>query len=317
MNRLKRTNSKLISWAILLTLVLIWGSSFILIKKGLGIFSNAEVGALRIVLSFLFLLPPAINSLKKVKKKEWMSLFFVGIIGSGAPAFLFAKAQTGIESNLAGILNSLTPLFTLIIGVSFFTLKTRWFNILGVFLGLMGAVGLLSVSGGKTLEFNLSYAAYVIIATICYATNVNVLKKYLQRLDAVSITSISFFLIGLPVMLYLILFTDFTTQLTADKDALEGLGYIAILAVFGTVLALIGFNYLIKISSPIFAASVTYMIPIVAVIWGIVDGEKFDAIYFVWIFLILVGVFLVNLNYRTRLFAGLFKRKDKIQTANR
>jgi len=254
------------------------------------------------VISFVFLLPLALPGLKKTKKKHWIPLIVVGIVGSGAPAFLFARAQTGIDSNLAGVLNSLTPLFTLIIGAAFFSLKSRWFNVTGVFIGLLGAIGLISVSGTGDFYFNIGYAFYVLLATICYALNVNVLKKYLKELNALTITSVSFLIVGIPSTLYLFIFTDFFTQLTYEKEALTGLGYLAILAVLGTGLALIAFNYLIKIASPLFAASVTYLIPIVAVFWGVIDGEAFSLIYVLWILLILAGVFLVNLNYRAKIF---------------
>jgi drug/metabolite transporter (DMT)-like permease len=294
----KELKSKIIAWGILIGLVIIWGSSFILIKNSLQFYSSEVVGAMRIVISFLFLLPFAIPRLHKIKKSEWKYLAIIGVVGSLAPSFLFAKAQTGIASNLAGILNSLTPLFTLVVGLLFFRLKTRWYNVLGVMLGLLGAIGLISVSGGQTFSFNFSYAIYIIIATLCYAINVNVVKKYLKGPDAISITSISFFILGLPIVIYTLLFTDFISEFQTQENAYEGLIYIAILAIFGTGLALIAFNYLIKISTVIFAASVTYLIPIVAVIWGILDGELFETAYVMWILVILLGVFLVNLNYQ-------------------
>lgn len=288
-----KNKKKIIPWIILLALMLTWGSSFILIKRGLEIFSSVEVGALRICITFIIFIP-FIKRFSKIKTEQWKYLFVVGIVGSGAPAFLFAKAQTGIDSNLAGILNSLTPLFTLIISISLFKVKSRLINILGVLIGLVGAAGLLYVSGNKGFEFNLSFAIYVIIATICYATSVNFVKNYLQDIDSLTITAFSFLLIGLPVLFYLIFFTDFTNQLVSDSRALEGLGYLSILAIIGTGLALTVFNYLVKITTAVFASSVTYLIPIVAIIWGIIDGEKFNLIYLFWISLILLGVFLVN-----------------------
>jgi len=283
-----------IAWSILAGLALIWGSSFILIKRGLETFSSAEVGALRISITFLVLSPFAITRIRKLKLREWKYLVLVGLIGSGFPAFLFAKAQTGIDSSLAGILNSLTPLFTMIIGLSFFSLKTRWFNIAGVFIGLAGAVGLISISGGRSFEFNFQYAIYIIIATVCYATNVNVVKYKLKEIDALTITVFSFFLIGLPVLLYLLIFTDFIRLISTEQAALTGLGYIIILAVIGTALALFAFNKLVKLASPVFASSVTYLIPIVAISWGAIDGEKMSPMSFLWMGVILLGIFLVN-----------------------
>jgi len=284
----------IIAWGILAGLAIIWGSSFILIKRGLETFSSTEVGALRISITFLFLSPLAFSRIRRLTRKEWKFLALNGMIGSGFPAFLFAKAQTGIDSSLAGILNSLTPLFTLLIGLIFFSYKTRWFNILGVLIGLTGAIGLISISGGKSFEFNFHYAVYIIIATICYATNVNLVKFKLAGTDALTITVFAFFIIGLPVLLYLLIFTDFIRQVTTEPQALKGLGYISILAVVGTGLALIAFNKLVKVASPLFAASVTYLIPIVAVSWGAIDGEEISSLSYIWMVVILLGIFLVN-----------------------
>jgi drug/metabolite transporter (DMT)-like permease len=284
----------LLSWPILFFLMIVWGSSFILIKRSLVVFSPQEVGALRIVITFIALLPLAIIRIKQIHGKTWSILVITALLGSGLPPFLFARAQVGIDSNLAGILNSLTPLFTLIFSLFFFRFKAKWYNVLGVFIGLSGAVGLLQVSGGNEFTFNFKYAIYVILATMCYAMNVNLIKSYLKEIDAVSITAFTFFILGIPVLIYLLIFTDFTAQLSHDPNVLSGLGYMAILALAGTALALILFNRLIKISTPLFASSVTYLIPVVAVVWGIIDGEAFELSFFIWIGLILGGVFLVN-----------------------
>jgi len=182
----------------------------------------------------------------------------------------------------------------MIIGVGFFALKTRWFNIAGVLIGLAGAIGLISISGGKSFEFNFQYAVYIIIATICYATNVNVVKYKLRDIDALTITVFSFFIIGLPVLLYLLIFTDFIRQIFTEPAAWKGLGYVGILAVIGTAFALFAFNKLVKLASPVFAASVTYLIPIVAISWGAIDGEKMTPVSFIWMGVILLGIFLVN-----------------------
>jgi drug/metabolite transporter (DMT)-like permease len=283
-------------WLILLGLVLTWGSSFILIKQGLECFSydSKVVGSLRIVITFLVLLPFALMKIRKIRRREWKVLIIVGIISNGAPAYLFAYAQTGIDSSMAGILNSLTPLFTLIIGFAFFHLKAKWFNIIGIIAGLAGAVGLIHYSGDGGFILNFNYAAFILVATICYATSVNIIKTHLADLDAVSITAYSFFIIGFPVSFYLIFFTDFLHYMSAGVDAWEGLGYISILAILGTAIALIFFNQLIKMTNALFAASVTYLIPIIAIGWGILDGEQLEWNYLIWIFLILGGVYLVN-----------------------
>lgn len=283
-----------VSWLILLLLGLTWGSSFILMKKGLQVYSNTELGALRIVISFLFLLPFALVRIRNIRAKTWLVLLLAGILGNGAPAFLFAKAQTVIDSSVAGILNSLTPLFTVLVGVAVFRLKLRWFNFLGVILGLAGAVGLLAVSGSGEFSFRFGFALYIIFATIFYAVNVNIIKSYLNHVDSIGIVSLSFMLIGPPVLIYLLLFTDFVPRLTTHPQAFTGLAYIATLAIGGTALALMLFNKLLKMTDPVFASSVTYLIPIIAIVWGVLDGEKFNLSYLLWIFMILSGIILVS-----------------------
>lgn len=282
------------SWLILFTLVLVWGSSFILIKKSLMYFSALEVGLLRIVITFVFLLPIAIKNISKVNRKQKYYLLLSGIVGSLFPSLLFAFAQSGINSSLAGSLNSLTPLFTLLIGLVFFHLKSRWYNIVGVFIGLAGALGLIYVSGNSGFALNLKYGGLVIAATICYAFNVNFIKTFLKEVDSVTITVLTFYFIGFPATLFILFFSDVPGKLIHQQEVWAGFGYLAILSIVGTGLALMIFNKLIKISSPVFASSVTYLIPVVAIIWGVVDGEALKPAYVLWFLLILFGVFLVN-----------------------
>ncbi len=284
----------LLSWLILTSLVLVWGSSFILMKKALLYFSGVEVGLLRIVITFLFLAPLILKRILKLNKKYFLILTISGIVGSVIPALMFAIAETGIDSSIAGTLNSLTPLFTLIIGVLFFHIHTRWFNVAGVIIGLAGALGLIWVSGGGQLSVNALYASLVVIASICYAINVNLVKTFLKDINSLDITVLTFFFVGLPTLIYVLIFTEIPHTLLTNSKAWEGMGYLSILSVVGTGLALIAFNKLIKLSSPIFASSVTYLIPIVAILWGVYDGETFTFSYFLWILLILGGVFLVN-----------------------
>ncbi len=279
---------------ILLALVLVWGSSFILIKRGLEHFDAATVGALRVALSFLFLLPLAVRRIGKVSRKEFGWLTLSGLVGSLIPAYLFAHAQTGLDSGTAGLLNALTPLFTLIAGLFFFRLKVRWIQVAGVLVGLAGAIGLISSSGGKSLGFNLPYASLIILATVLYAFNVNLIKSRLHRVDSISITSLTFLVPGLIASVILLTTSPFIINLSIDPNAWVGLGYIALLAFLGTALALMAFNMLIKLTGPVFASSVTYLIPVVALMWGVVDGEFFSPVYLFWIGMILGGVLLVN-----------------------
>lgn len=293
-----------ISWLILFSLMLTWGSSFILMKRALLSFSGTEVGLLRIVLTFLFLLPFSFKYIGKIDRKYFWPLLISGIIGSVLPAILFAIAETRIESGLAGTLNSLTPLFTLLLGLAFFGFKTRWINVLGVFIGLAGAAGLMISSSGNHLGGEFWYSFLVVIASVCYAINVNLVKRYFSGLNSMEITVMTFFYIGIPTLIWVLFFTRIPNLLWTHPDVWEGMGYLAILSVVGTGLALIAFNKLIKMSSPVFASSVTYVIPIVAIMWGILDGERFSVVYFFWMLLILGGVFLVNAKPRLKIKLG-------------
>ncbi len=300
------------SWIILLLLSLVWGSSFILIKKSLIYFTATEVGLLRVVLSFLFLLPVAVMQVRNISRKQFLYLSISGFVGSLLPALLFAKAQTVISSGLAGTLNSLTPLFTLILGVFFFHLRVRWYNTLGVFMALAGAVALVYVSSGQHLSFNSGYAFLVVLATLCYAFNVNFIKTFLKDLSSLTITTFSFFYIGIPATVYILIFSEVPHKLVQNTETLTGLVYLLILSVVGTALSLIVFNKLIKISSPVFASSVTYLIPVVALAWGIIDGEIFRLSYFLSFLFILTGIFLVNASPYSKLNISswlLFKKR--------
>ncbi|MDY0076766.1 MAG: DMT family transporter [Bacteroidales bacterium] len=289
-------NQPLLAWLILAGLVLTWGSSFILIKRALVYYSAIEVGALRVVITFLFLLPFALPRLKKLAKKDLIWLALAGTVGSFFPAFLFAAAQKGIDSSTAGLLNSLTPLFTLIIGLIIFSIKVKKIQIIGVLVGLLGAFGLVSSSGGHDFSFNIPYALMVVLATIFYAVNVNLIKAKLGHIKSITITAMTFFIVGLPAAIILFGTTDFVHKIQHEPEAWTGLGYLAILAIVGTGIAMMGFNMLIKITTPIFASSVTYLIPVVALLWGIIDGEYFHPGFLIWIGLIIGGVLLVNRN---------------------
>ncbi len=284
----------ILPWIIYFTLALIWGSSFILMKKALITFSSLELGASRIVITFLFLLPFTIKRFKTVPRKVWKFIGIAGLIGNGIPAFFFAYAQTGIDSSTAGILNSLTPLFTMIAGLLFFNTSTRWYNLLGLIIGLLGALGLMMISGGKSLQFNFSYGIFIIVATMLYAVNANLLKKFLHSVDAITITAFAFFIIGIPATFYLFLGTDFLNSVTHKANGWEGLMYVSILAIVGTALSVIAYNKLIKTTTAVFASSVTYLMPVIALLWGVSDGELFTWSHLLWILLIVVGVFLVN-----------------------
>jgi drug/metabolite transporter (DMT)-like permease len=284
----------LLDWSVLIALMLIWGSSFILIKKGLLSFDNLQVGALRVSISFFALMPFAVFRLRKLKMRNFHLFLIAGLLGNALPAFLFAKAQTGMDSLMAGILNSLTPLFTLLLGVWFFGRKTHWLNVMGVFIGFIGAAGLLYVAGGGSFTVSILPALFVILATICYAVQMNFIKNYLTGYDPITIASLAFVFIGIPAVAYLFLFSDFLFRMTHVPGSWQGLGYIAILSVLGTAIAIIANFWLIKRTSALFASSVTYLMPMVSIAWGILDGEPFLVIFTLWIAVILLGVYMAN-----------------------
>ncbi len=280
-------------WMILALLALVWGSSFILIKKGLTAFSAGEVGALRIVSAAAFLLPVAVPKIGKLSAKQKWILLVIGFVGSFIPAFLFAIAQTSLSSSLTGILNALTPLCTLLLGAAFFGKTITAKNGIGLGIGFIGSLILiLGGTGNSVGEFNI-YALLVIGATICYGLNLNIIKNYTPELNPVIITSVSLLFVLPLAAVYLFGFTDFAEHAQQPASHWPLLAVIA-LGVIGTALALILFNKLVQMQTAVFASSVTYVIPIVAVIWGVLDGEALSVYHFLGMGAILCGVYVAN-----------------------
>ena len=285
-------NKRWFQFSILLVLAFIWGSSFILIKIGLKSFANDQAAAIRIFLASLVLLPYSIKNLKELRKKDLSSLLIAGFIGSFLPAFLFTKAQTRIDSALAGILNSLTPVFTVVIGLLFYKIVIKKRQVAGVILGLLGAVGLIALNQGlSNIRINY-YALFIVLATTFYGININVIKSNLTHLTGVQITSLSFMFIG-PVALIYLFTTDFVPVIQHPAWPWH-LAALALLGIVGTAFAMLLMNSLIRYASPVFASSVTYIIPIFAILWGFADGEHISVIHFLCMFLILFGVYLTN-----------------------
>lgn len=292
----QRNDSGFLPWIMLSVLVVIWGSSFILIKRGVEVYSSVEVGTIRIMVAFLVLFPFALKRINKISRKKLMIITITGFIGTGLPAFLFAKAQTQIDSSLAGILNSLTPLFTLVLGLMFFRQKTRWVNVIGVLLGLIGAIGLIYSTSDGSFEFHFSFAIYAIIATMLYAVQSNMVKYYLNDVPTLTIASLGFFFIGFPATIVLFFFTDFPVLIVEHPNGMSAFLYVALLGFLASAVAIIIYNRLVQITNAVFATSVTYFVPILALFWGILDGEKFPIPAFLFAGVILIGVVLVNLR---------------------
>jgi len=278
---------KIWHWLVLGLLSLIWGTSYILMKKGLESFSFFQIASLRIFITFICLLPVAIRNIRKISRENILSIAVIGFMGNGIPAFLFPMAQTRIDSSLAGMLNSMSPVFTLLIGVVVYKRKGIKTQIVGVLLGLLGAVGLLY---NKSFTFNY-YGLFVVLATLLYGFSANEVSR-IKGINGLQITSLAFFLIG-PLAAIHLLCTDFSTAVQTE-NWLRNLGFIAILAIMGSATALALFYLLIRDTSPVFASIVTYFIPVVATLWGLSDNEHLTSSMLVSVIFILAGVYIIN-----------------------
>jgi drug/metabolite transporter (DMT)-like permease len=283
-----------IKWIYLLILSIIWGSSFILIKKSLLGLTPYQLGALRTIITGVILLVAGYSKLKNIPKPKWKWLFISGLLGSFIPAFFFAIAETEIDSAVTSILNSLVPLNTILLGFAVFRITSTKRQILGVIIGFIGTAILILKGAELNPNQNYLYAGFVIASTLMYAANVNIIKRYLQDVKPLAIAAGNYVFIVVPAIVVL-LFTDFFTQERfSNSNFSSALLYIIILSVLGTAMAKVVFFKLVQISTPVFASSVTYIMPIVALIWGIIDGETFSFIQGLAALLILVGVYLAN-----------------------
>lgn len=285
---------KNIKWIYLILLSLVWGSSFILIKKGLVGLSPLELGSFRIIFAAIFLGMIGFKSLLKINRSQWRWIFLSAFLGSFFPVYLFAFAETEIDSAIASILNSTTPLMTLILGILFFRIAFTQNKALGVIIGLLGTLGLIFSGAQVNPDQNYFYSGLVIVASACYAINVNIIKRYMHDISALGITTGNFLVLLIPSLIVLY-FTGFSVDEVSENPELSlSLLYVLILGVVGTGIAMIIFNKLIQISDPVFSTSVTYTIPLVALGWGFLDGELFSYLQLISALVILLGVFLVN-----------------------
>lgn len=278
---------------LIIVLAIIWGSSFILMKKGLIVYTPYQVGAIRMFCSLLFLAPFLAGHIKKIERSRWKYLLIAGLCGNGIPAILFPLAETRISSALAGMVNSMVPIFTFIIGLIFFKMKNDRTKMFGLIIGLVGAVLFVSAGGGVGNETHSNYTFFVVIATICYAISVNTIRRHLLGIDAIRNTGFALLFAGIPLGIYLFS-TDFISRTVSSPDAMFSLSCVILLALFGTAISTIIFNHLIRISDALVASSVTYLIPVVAVLWGLIDGEKPEPIHYLGFVLIIAGVYLVS-----------------------
>jgi len=280
-------------WILFFILAVIWGSSFILMKLGMQALSAYQVAAIRILSAAIVLLPFAGKAFKNVPKEKRFLVILSGLLGSFFPAFLYCIAETRIDSSLAAILNSLTPLFTIIAGVTFFKLNAGFYKILGVIIGFTGLV-LLPFTTHKGIDFkDLSYSTLVLLATICYAFNVNMVSRYLKQTAALDVAALSFAFLFLPALIILAA-TGFFQLPLSESNYVYATIAACVLGIMGSGLATILFYMLVKKEGPLFASLVTYGIPVIAVIWGIVYGETITLAEIGCLIIILAGVYMVN-----------------------
>ena len=285
-------------WVLFIFLALAWGSSFLIMKRGLRSFDFMQIGSLRIAFAWILASVIALRQFRHFKRKDITPLLLVGFLGNGIPYFLFPLAITRLDSGLVGVFNSMVPLFTLLTGALVFGLFFQKKQLIGVLVGLSGAVILLRPQAGDDWNTNLLYAGFAIVASICYAFSVNIIAKHLREMKSIAITSLSLLFVGPLCIVYLFGFTDFVPVMQSDPLAWQNFGLIAILGMVNSALAIIVFNTLIKNSSALFASSVTYLIPIVALLWGVYDGEDIGWMHATGMAIILFGVYLVNVKRR-------------------
>ena len=280
-------------WGTLIILSIIWGSSYILIKKGLTGLTPIQLGSLRVIVTTILIAPIGYQKIKKIPKEKLKWVAFSAFVGSFLPAYLFAFAETEISSSVTAVMVSLTPLFTLLISVILFGEELLRKQVLGVIVGFLGIIVLIN---NELLEssFSLLYVMFVIIAAFCYAINANVLKYKLPNIPALGIVFMSFLFMFIPAFIILF-FSDFPfADFASNPLIIESIIYIIILALFGTAIAKVLYIKLLAISTPVFSVSTTYLMPIIAIFWGLLDGESFQPIQFIGTLIILMGVYLVT-----------------------
>lgn len=283
---------------ILMLLALIWGSSYILMKRGLEGFSPMEVACLRTLFASLVLLPLTGGRLRRIPRRDWTWVAVVGIVGSGIPSFLYPLSVQGIGSALPGIINALTPLFTLAAGALLFGVALTGRKLAGVALGLAGALVLMLLRSAGDVRADVLYTGCSVLATISYGYSTNVLKTHLTHLPALLVTSATFAVIAVPAAVLFVVVGGLDTLRAADASTWRALGFVAMLGIVGTAMALVLFNRLIQHTSALFATSVTYLMPFIALLWGAADGEEITLVQLIGLALILAGILLIRAGNR-------------------
>ncbi len=285
---------KIFNWTLFIVLSFIWGSSFVLMKEGMQVLSPYQVAALRILSAGVVLIPFAFRAIKQVPKNKLGLVALSGILGSFIPAFLFCLAETKIDSSLAGILNALTPFFTILVGIAFFELKAERKKIIGIIIGFIGLI--LLFTGNGHIDFkNVSYSSFIFVATILYGLNVNMVGRHMHGIGSINIATLAFVFLIIPC-LFILYFTGYFSLPLGQKEYLISTGASAILGIMGTAVASILFYMLIKRAGAVFSSMVTYGIPFVAVFWGLMLDEQITIWQIISLSVILAGVYLANAN---------------------
>lgn len=271
----------------------VWGSSFVLIKEGLVGLTALQVASFRIISSGIILLPIALNSFKKIPSNKLLLVFVSGVLGSLLPAYLFCIAELHIDSSLAGTLNALTPLFAIMIGALFFKTNTARNKILGISISFAGSILLFFAQPTFNENSNIKDVLLVIVATLCYGINLNIVGKHLKEIPSLNIVAVALSSNAIPAAIVLY-FTGYFQQDIFEKVILISTGYTLILGVVGTAAATVIFYMLIKRAGIVFSSMVTYAIPIVAVFWGILYGEQVGWQQIACLLIILTGVYVAN-----------------------
>lgn len=286
---------------LLLALALIWGTSYILIKKGLIAFTPVELACLRLSISFVASVPFAIKALSAIPRDKFSAVFLIGFFGNGIPAFLFALSLTKSGSAVTGILNSLSPLWTLLVGIYFFKVVVSRQKVSGVIVGFMGAMVLVLGKRGENFQTDALYSLLPVAATLCYGISSNIMKEKMQTGNPIYVTSLALMTVGLPSLIGLF-FTSAPAKIIGGQ-VWPSFACIAILSLFGTLIAWMLFYRLVQRTDALFAASVTYLAPIVAIGWGLLDGEVLNFLQLLGMLLILTGVYFTT-SGKTMRIAG-------------
>jgi len=292
-------------WGTLVILSLIWGSSYILIKKGLTGLTPIQLGSLRVIVTTIIMAPIGYQKIKHIPRQNMKWVALSAFVGSFFPAYLFAFAETEISSSITAVMVSLTPLFTLLISVFVFGEELLKKQVFGVLIGFTGIIVLINNELFSS-SFNILYIMFIVLAAFCYAVNANVLKYKLSNIPALGIVFMSFLFMFIPAFIILC-FSDFPfSDFTSDPLIIESIIYIVILAVFGTAIAKVLYIKLLAISTPVFSVSTTYLMPVVAIFWGLLDGEEFKLTQFIGTAIILLGVYLVTKKRHLKRCLNLF-----------